>query len=199
MTSKTILVAATANSGKMKEFRALLYPYFAAILSQKEMGVVLDVEETGETFAENALLKAKALSGILGSEYAVIADDSGLCVDALDGAPGIFSARFAGEHGNDRLNNAKLLELMKGKVNRKAKFVSAIALICGNNQIVGIGEIEGQILHSERGLNGFGYDPLFYCYKLAKSFGEADEAEKNLVSHRANAIKEVIKNLDEKR
>lgn len=192
------LVAATSNEGKMKEFRALLEPYFSCVLSLKEVGIVLNVEENGNTFEENALIKANALRDVLDNEYAVIADDSGLCVDALGGAPGIYSARFAGIHGNDSLNNAKLLEVLGNCKDRNAKFVSAVALVGDFGAFVETGEVRGEILHAQAGANGFGYDPLFFCTEISKSFGEASQQEKNAVSHRARAIEKIVAKLENK-
>jgi XTP/dITP diphosphohydrolase len=124
-----------------------------------------------------------------------IADDSGLVVDALGGDPGIYSARYAGEHGNDKANNDKLLENMKGVVNRKAAFVCSIACVFPDNSdpIVVEGKIEGEILMSPLGDGGFGYDPLFWVSSLGKSLAEATPEEKNAISHRANALKEFAK------
>ena len=159
------------------------------------MGFDVDVEETGETFMENALLKARAASQAL--QCATLADDSGLCVDALGGAPGIYSARYAGEDGNDKANNAKLLSELKGKA-RDAKFVCVIACVFPDGRELTVrGEAPGKIIDEYRGGAGFGYDPLFE-YESGKTFAEMTAEEKNKVSHRARAIEKFAKALTER-
>ena len=159
-------------------------------------GIDVEVEETGTTFAENALIKARAVSLLCDSP--VIADDSGLCVDALDGAPGIYSARFAGEEATDKDRNKKLLELMADKENRKAHYVASIAFIFPEGrEIVTEGTVEGEIMYEEEGNGGFGYDPLFMCTEIGKCFGIATPEEKNAVSHRGRALAKLFDILKE--
>ena len=151
-----------------------------------------DIEEGGETFEENAIIKASVASKM---GYIGIADDSGLCVDALGGAPGVYSARFSG--GNDEDNNDLLLEKLNGKENRNAKYVCAIACVFPDhsNDFVVSGECHGQILEKRHGTGGFGYDPLFYFPEFDKTFAEIDLSEKNKVSHRAIALRALVEKL----
>ncbi len=182
---KVKLVVATGNAHKLREISEIFTEY--EVVSQKQMGFDEDVEETGVTFAENALIKARAASQALGC--IALADDSGLCVDALDGAPGIFSARYCGYHGNDKGNRDLLLKNMEGIENRKAHFTSAVALVYSDGkEIVVEGHTYGKILHEETGEGGFGYDCLFESDDLKKSFGLATAEEKNAVSHRFRAL-----------
>lgn len=184
------IVAATKNQGKIREFQEILGKLGYEVVSMHDEGIDVDVEETGATFAENALIKARAVS--LLCNYPVISDDSGLCVDALDGAPGIFSARFAGEEATDKDRNIKLLEVMKDKENRKAQYVASIAFISPDGrEITTEGKVEGEILTEEIGTGGFGYDPLFMCTEIGKCFGIATPEEKNAVSHRGRALNEL--------
>ena len=149
-------------------------------------------KQDGTTFAENALIKARAACAALGEM--VIADDSGLCVDALGGAPGVYSARYCGYHGNDEENRKVLLKNMEGITNRRAHFTSAIALVCPDgNELVAEGHTYGEILHEETGDGGFGYDCLFFNEDLQKSFGVATAEEKNSVSHRFRALQKMWK------
>ena len=186
---KTIVLASN-NKGKIKEFRQLFKNDYE-IITMSEAGFLDDVEETGETFYENALLKAKTVSEALG--VAVISDDSGLMVEALDGAPGIFSARYAGSHGNDADNKKLLLKNLQGVTDRRAKFHSTVLFYdIDGTIIVGNGETYGEIMLEEVGTNGFGYDPLFFSYDLQKSFGVATSEEKNSVSHRNRAIRDLL-------
>ncbi len=178
------LVLASGNAGKIREF-AEMFPEFT-VKGYKEFGQNYEIEETGSTFYENALIKAKTVAETLG--LPALADDSGLCVNALSGAPGIFSARYAGD-GNDEHNIEKLLKNLEGEKDRSAKFVCALVLYYPNGKIVSAeGKTEGEILFNKDGENGFGYDPIFYSKDLKKSFGKATEKEKNSVSHRARAI-----------
>ena len=180
------LVVASGNKGKLDEIKFILGDKYK-VVSMAEAGFVGDVEETGVTFYENALLKAKTVSLALSKD--VLADDSGLMVDALDGAPGVYSARYAGEHGNDALNRKVLLENLKDKNDRKARFASSVVLYTVDGDVIsGYGETEGEILREEVGSNGFGYDSLFLSYDLNKSFGVATKEEKNKVSHRYRAL-----------
>ena len=184
------LVLASGNKGKIAEIGEML-PEFS-VIGYKDAGLDFEIEETGATFYENALIKAKAVSEALG--LPALADDSGLCVNALSGAPGIFSARFAGD-GNDEHNIDKLLKELDGVKDRSAKFVCSLVLYYPDGQIISAeGETNGEILFERAGQNGFGYDPIFYSADLKKSLGEASSKEKNSVSHRSRALK----NLKEK-
>ena len=162
-----------------------------------EVGFNEEIEENGSTFFENALIKAKAVSVALGVN--ALADDSGLCVDALGGAPGIYSARFSGVHGDDAANRKKLLNELKDLKNpeeRKAKFVSSVVLYKRGGEVVsGMGETHGFIAFKEEGKNGFGYDSLFVSDDLGKSFGLASAEEKNSVSHRKRALIDLLRHL----
>lgn len=184
------LVLASGNKGKIAEIGEML-PEFS-VIGYKDAGLDFEIEETGATFYENALIKAKAVSEALG--LPALADDSGLCVNALSGAPGIFSARFAGD-GNDEHNIDKLLKELDGVKDRSAKFVCSLVLYYPDGKIISAeGETNGEILFERAGKNGFGYDPIFYSADLKKSLGEASLKEKNSVSHRSRALK----NLKEK-
>ena len=182
---KIKLVVATGNAHKLREIAEIFTEY--TVLSQKQMGFDEDVEETGTTFAENALIKARSASKALGC--IALADDSGLCVDALDGAPGVYSARYCGYHGDDKANRDLLLKNMQGVTNRRAHFTSAVALVYPDGkEIVVLGHTYGNILTKETGEGGFGYDCLFESEDLGKSFGLATAEEKNAVSHRFRAL-----------
>ena len=182
-------VLASSNQKKIKELRAILSQIMedAEVITLAEAGITDDIVEDGASFAENALIKARvaASTGNIG-----IADDSGLTVEALGGEPGIYSARYAGEHGNDEANNKKLLENMKGIENRRAAFVCSIACVFpdGSEPIIAEGKVEGEILEAPLGESGFGYDPLFWSPLLGKTLAEALPEEKNAISHRANAL-----------
>ncbi len=192
------IVAATTNKGKIREFQEILSELGYEVVSMHDEGIDVEVEETGSTFSENALIKARAVA--LLCNHPVIADDSGLCVDAMDGAPGIYSARFAGEDATDYDRNVKLLETLEGEENRKAQYVAAIAYISPDGEeITTEGIIEGEILTEEHGTGGFGYDPLFWCTEIKKCFGEATPDEKNAVSHRGRALKKLCEILKEER
>ena len=178
------IIIATGNAGKVREFKRMLEPLGYQVFSQKEKGIVLDVEETGSTFAENAILKARAVWKIAG--LPVIADDSGLCVDALDGRPGIYSARYAGEHATDADRVEKLLSELEGKPDRTGRFVCAIAYLDGKGEAhIFEGVCQGKIAPAPRGTDGFGYDPVFLVGE--KTFAEMTAEEKNAVSHRGKA------------
>lgn len=184
------IVFASGNKHKIDEFGAILKKYIPdiEILSMKEVGILDDIVEDGETFEENAMIKARAVSKY---GYIGVADDSGLSVEALGGAPGIYSARYAGEHGNDKKNNRKLLDDMSSITNRSGAFVSAIACAFPKDakfdDFTVRGECKGKILYEERGEGGFGYDPLFFVETHNKTFGELTPEEKNSISHRAVA------------
>ncbi|MCH5351486.1 MAG: RdgB/HAM1 family non-canonical purine NTP pyrophosphatase [Clostridiales bacterium] len=177
------IVLASNNAGKIREISEMLDGY--EIVCPRDMGIDFSVEETGSTFYENAFIKAKALYEIC--SLPTIADDSGLCVDSLGGAPGVYSARYSG--GGDKENNKKLLSELQGVKDRKAHFSSCIVYYDGKNIIEGTGHTYGKIGFSEDGDCGFGYDPLFISDDLHKSFGVATAEEKNSVSHRFRALK----------
>lgn len=187
------LVVASGNKGKIKEIKAILGGRYE-VVSMKDEGANIDVEETGVTFLENALIKARAVSEYLQKD--VIADDSGLVVESLGGAPGVYSARYAGVHGDDALNRKTLLKNMQGVSDRRAKFVSAVVLYRKDGSyLTGEGETNGVILSEEKGENGFGYDSLFLSDDLGVTFGEAPDEEKNAVSHRFRALKDLLTKL----
>ena len=186
------LILASNNKGKIAEIKNILGDRFE-VVSLKECGIEIDVEETGTTFEENAFIKAKAIFDIAG--LPVISDDSGLVVYALNGEPGVYSARYAGEQHCDADNNAKLLRNLEGVIDRSAAFVCCAVYYDGVSKIVATGKVEGEILFKAEGESGFGYDPLFYSKELCKSFGVATFEEKNSVSHRARAFKELATNL----
>ncbi|MBQ7036027.1 MAG: XTP/dITP diphosphatase [Clostridia bacterium] len=182
-----MLVIATGNMGKLKEFRRIL-PSFS-FTTMKEAGFSGDIEENGKTFEENALIKARAVCAATGK--AAIADDSGLTVDALGGAPGIYSARYAGEGASDRDLYQKLLREMESvpEGERTAAFVSVIAYVTPEGEEKTFrGECSGVIAHAPHGENGFGYDPVFFVPEIGKTFGEMDAEEKNAISHRGRAL-----------
>lgn len=191
---KPRLMLATGNAHKVTELKAMLGDRFD-VMSMKDAGIDSEPEENGATFEENALIKARALMEI--AHCACLADDSGLEVDALDGRPGVYSARFAGVHGDDKANNRKLLELMADVGDRGCGFASAVALCRpGHEELVVRGVCRGTLLYEERGSGGFGYDPLFLSDELGKTFAEANAEEKNAVSHRARAIEALRDALD---
>ena len=181
------LVVASGNKGKLREIAEIFKDF--EVVSMQEAGFSGDVEETGKTFEENALIKARAVCRAL--KMPALADDSGLCVDALGGAPGVYSARFCGRHGDDAANTALLLEKLQGvsEKDRGAYFESCVA-VCfpDGREVTASGRTYGKILHTEEGCGGFGYDPLFFSDELGKSFGLASAAEKNAVSHRGKAL-----------
>lgn len=195
------LIVATGNKHKLQEIQAIFKD--VRVVSAREAGYLGDPEETGATFEENAIIKARAAAEAL--NLPALADDSGLCVAALGGAPGIYSARYAGGHGDDKKNREKLLAELGDEKNRAAYFRSAAALCfpqsMGGKTVTATGDTHGRILTREEGENGFGYDCLFYSDDLKKSFGVASAEEKNAVSHRfraLTALKEKLKSEDEK-
>ncbi len=190
------IIAATTNEGKVREFQEVLGEIGCQVVSMHSEGLDLEIEETGATYEENALIKARAVAMMC--DEAVLADDSGLCVDALDGAPGLYSARFAGDGADDKDRNNKLLEAMEGEENRAAHYIASLALILPDGrEITAEGRIDGEILAEELGTGGFGYDPLFYCTEIGKCFGIATPDEKNAVSHRGKALHKLSEILKE--
>ena len=189
---KKTIVLASANKGKIREISKML-PNFN-VVGYKDMGLDFDIEENGTSFYENALIKAKAVSEAL--NLPSLADDSGLEVDSLGNAPGIYSARYS-ESGTDEDNNKLLLKNLEGK-ERRARFVCCMVYYDNGEIITHSGKTEGEILFSEQGTNGFGYDPLFLSYDLNKSLGVATEQEKNSISHRSRALKGIVDKLVER-
>lgn len=185
------LAIATNNQHKLQEIRAILGDSFEELLSLKDLGIDVDVEETGTTLEENAIIKARAILALSG--IATLADDTGLMVDALNGAPGVYSARYAGEEHNDAKNRALLLKNLDGVKDRSAHFATVIALCYPDGKtLTASGRVNGEILLSERGTEGFGYDSLFFSTELGKTFAEATQAEKNSVSHRGRALRAML-------
>ncbi len=181
------IIAATRNKNKLREFGEILKDF--EIISQEEAGIDIDVEETGTTFEENSRLKAEAIFKATG--IAAIADDSGLCVDALGGEPGVYSARYGGEGLDDEGRVELLLKNMKDVPDEKrtARFVCVITMVNSDGIITARGECEGVINHAPKGENGFGYDPVFYMKEYEKTTAEMSPDEKNAVSHRGKALK----------
>ncbi|MBE6948278.1 MAG: RdgB/HAM1 family non-canonical purine NTP pyrophosphatase [Ruminococcaceae bacterium] len=181
-------VLASNNKGKLIEMKAILSEQGVEVISQREAGLNLEVEENGETFADNAYIKAKAASEVLG--LPAISDDSGLCVEALGGAPGVHTARYGGEGLSDEDRYLLLLKNMENAEDRRAKFVSAVVCVMPNGDVIsGYGECHGEILYAPKGNGGFGYDPIFGLPEMGgKSMSEITAEEKNAVSHRGKAI-----------
>lgn len=200
MSNDRICVLASHNAHKLAEIRAILADEFDKVLSLKDVGIEVDIDETGTTFEQNAYIKAKAIADLLPG-YAVVADDSGLCVPCLNGEPGVYSARYAGEVCDDHANNRLLLHNLHEREktlprDRNAYFVSAVVLLFPDGRYIsGEGRVDGTILDEYRGNGGFGYDPLFLCTELNKTFAEATAGEKNSVSHRARALAELKRKL----
>lgn len=191
------VIIATKNPGKAREFEHIFAPRGIAVKTLLDYPEIEDVEETGSTFEENAILKAEAVSKTLNKM--VIGDDSGLIVDALEGRPGIYSARYAGEPKDDQKNLEKVLAELKGvsEEDRTARFYCALAVaVPGKKTVTVSGTCEGQILEEERGSNGFGYDPVFYVPDKSRTMAELTSDEKNKISHRANALKKLEDMLD---
>ncbi len=189
----TELVLASGNKGKLAEFQRLLDGLDVQIHSMKDYPEIGEIVEDGSTFAENALIKARAVCKATGKP--AMADDSGLAVDALNGAPGIYSARFAGEQRSDADNNAKVLQLMEtvADADRTARFFCVIAIVLPDGREYTVeGTCEGTILHALRGEGGFGYDPLFYVESMNKTFAELTMEEKNRISHRGHANRKAV-------
>lgn len=184
------IIFATGNAGKMKEIRMILADLGAEILSMKEAGISIDIEENGSTYEENALIKARAVAACAKDDI-VLADDSGLEIDYLNKEPGVYSARYMGEDTSYRVKNANLIGRLDGVPDEKrtARFVCAIAAVFpGEKELTVRATIEGRIGYEERGEGGFGYDPIFYVPELGKTTAELTGEEKNLVSHRGKAL-----------
>ena len=193
--SGTILVLATKNEGKVREIQKFLEGFPVEVRSLKDFGPIPEVREDGVTFEENAYKKASFTAKVLG--LPALADDSGLEVDALGNAPGVYSARYAGPRATDEENNQKLLLDLAGKTDRTARFRCVLSLAVPTGPALTYeSSCEGSILDAPRGTNGFGYDPLFYFAPLEKTFGEMTLEEKSAVSHRGKALKELRNEFD---
>ena len=188
------LIIASNNAHKLEEIRAILGGEFEEIVSLRQAGIEHETVEDGATFAANAEKKAREIMQL--ARCCALADDSGLCVDALGGAPGIYSARYAGEHGNDAANRQKLLREMAGKTARGAHFTCSVALVKPDGSLIAAeGYVYGEIALAEAGQNGFGYDSLFYLPEKGCTMAQLEPNEKNALSHRANALRELLKKL----
>lgn len=193
---KRKLIVASKNDGKIKEIKKILDGLPIEIISMKEAGIDPDIEENGADFEQNAMLKAQAVYNLTSSM--VIADDSGLEIDFLNGAPGVFTSRFAGESTDQSEKNKKIIYLLKDiePQYRKARFVCSIAFVSEKIKFTVTGSVEGQISEKPEGYNGFGYDPIFYVPEYGKTFAELPESIKNKISHRAIALQKLRKKLD---
>lgn len=189
------LILASNNANKLKEFRSLVADLDIELISQREAGCDFEVEETGMTFEENAWLKASAVTAATG--IAAVADDSGLCVDALGGEPGIYSARYGlGHAASDQERYRYLLQKMEGVEDRSARFVCCICCTFPDGSVIrSRGECEGEILFAPKGQNGFGYDPVFHPLCLDKGMAELTPEEKNAISHRGKALRAFLEEL----
>ena len=188
-------VLATHNPGKLKEMGAILARFGVEVVSPKDLGLTVDVEETGTTFAENAMLKAKAICAA--AKLPAIADDSGLCVDALNGGPGVYSARYGGEGLDDKGRYMLLLNSLRGQSTRTAHFTCAIACAFPNGDtLTAEGRCDGTIAYAPMGEGGFGYDPVFFVPELKKTFGQLTAEEKSAISHRGRALESFIGKLE---
>lgn len=190
------LVLASKNQKKLAEMREILSALGVEVVMESDVGVDVDVEETGTTFAENAALKARAVCAASG--LPAIADDSGLCVDALNGAPGVYSARYGGGELDDVGRYRLLLGNMRGQTDRRCGFVSAICCVFPNgDEITARGECRGTLAYAPQGENGFGYDPIFFVPEKKKTFAQLTAEEKNEISHRGKALREFKEKLEE--
>ena len=188
-------VLATHNPGKLKEMGNILARFGVEVVSPKDLGITVDVEETGATFAENAMLKAKAICAA--AKLPAIADDSGLCVDALNGGPGVYSARYGGEGLDDKGRYMLLLNSMRGQPTRAAHFACAIACVFPNgDELTAEGRCDGTIAFAPIGEGGFGYDPVFFVPELKKTFGQLTAEEKSAISHRGRALAVFVEKLE---
>ncbi len=188
------LIIASNNAHKIYEIKKILGGKFEEILSLREAKIEHETVEDGKTFMENALKKAREIAEISGS--AALADDSGICADALGGAPGIYSARFSGGHGNDEDNNKLLIEKLSDKADKSAHYTAAIALVYPNGEaLTAEGYMYGDIIDTPRGSRGFGYDPIFVPRGESRTVAEMTDEEKNAISHRANALNALLEKL----
>ncbi len=188
------LIIASNNKHKIREIKEILGERFEEILSLREAGIDHETIEDGTTFAENAYKKAREIAEISGT--AALADDSGICIDALGGAPGVYSARYSGGHGNDDDNNALVLKNLEDKLDRGAHYSCAMSLVYPDGtHIAAEGQLFGEIVREPRGTGGFGYDPLFRITGESRTVAEMSEEEKNAVSHRARALKALLEKL----
>lgn len=184
------LIVASNNNHKIDEIKEMLKGFNLEVIGLKEAGIDIDVDETGKTFMENAEIKAREIFSVANGNM-VLADDSGLSVEALGGLPGIYSARYSGGHGNDKENNKKLIKELQGVPfnERKAKFICAMVLIVNDITIVKVqGEVQGYIVEEYREKEAFGYDPLFYVPELKETFADVPAEVKNSMSHRGRAL-----------
>lgn len=203
MTAMYKIIFATGNEGKMKEIREILDGLTflgekVQILSMKEAGIDMDIIEDGTTFEENAMIKARAVAGAA-KEAIVLADDSGLVIDYLNGEPGIYSARYLGKDTSYRVKNANLVQRLEGVPDEKrsARFVCAIAAVLPDGRELSTREtIEGRIGYEEKGLNGFGFDPIFYVPEIGKYTAELSDEDKNRISHRGKALRAMREELE---
>jgi len=189
------LVIASNNPGKLREFQFLLQPLGIEVLTQAQLGIA-EAEEPHVTFVENALAKARHVSRLSG--LPALADDSGICVETLGGAPGVFSARYAGEPKSDQRNNEKLLRELQGVTDRRAHYYCVLVLLRSASDpqpLIAEGEWHGEIGHAEKGDGGFGYDPLFWLPELGKTGAELDREQKHALSHRGKASRVLIEKL----
>ena len=192
------IIFATGNEGKMREIRMIMADLGLEILSMKEAGICVEVDENGTTFEENAVIKAKGIAAVCND--IVLADDSGLEIDALNKEPGVYSARYMGEDTSYRIKNANLIERLEGVAdeNRTARFVCAIAAVLPDGRVLETkAAMEGRIGYEERGENGFGYDPIFMLPEYGKSTAELSAEEKNKLSHRGKALRLMKEKLKE--
>ena len=190
------ICAATGNAGKLRELRRILEAQGHEVVSQKELGITIEPDETGTTFEANALIKAETICKASG--LPTIADDSGLCVDALNGGPGVYSARFGGEGLDDKGRYTLLLEMLRGQTDRAAHFHTSIVCAFPNgDELVCEGECPGTIAFAPMGEGGFGYDPVFFVPELRKTFGQLTAEEKASVSHRGKALRAFAAALDD--
>lgn len=190
------LIVATNNNGKLEEISAILGSHFC-VLGMKDAGIDMDIEENGSTFVDNARIKARAIHELIGGH--VLADDSGLCIDALNGAPGIYSARFFGKDFTYEEKFIEINRLLDGvpEDNRTAQFVCAIVYIDSNGkEVIAEGRVDGVLLATPRGRKGFGYDPIFYIPELRKTTAEISDTEKNMISHRGRALYHLLQLLE---
>ena len=188
------IVLATNNKHKLEEIRAILDGCFEQLLSLSELRLDIEIEETGATLEENALIKAREIVRLTGMP--ALADDTGLMVDTLGGAPGVYSARYAGEAHDDKSNRQLLLKNLENATDRSAHFGTVIA-VCypDGSYLTAEGRVDGKIIFEERGEGGFGYDSLFYSEEIGKTFAEATPEEKNSISHRGRALRAMLEKL----